>query len=144
MALFPPMLHNMGTRITVSRSALEALLAEAAGAHPLECCGLLWAGAGLDVARIEPCANVAENPADSFEIDPAALIAAHKAERAGEGRLAGYYHSHPNGRSGPSGRDRVQATGDGRQWAIVAGGAVTWWSDDPSGFTPLSYQTPSS
>lgn len=128
----------MGSGLRVSRSALAALLAEAEKAHPLECCGLLWAGEAdgeaFDVARIEPCANVAANPADSFEIDPAALIAAHKAERAGEGRLAGYYHSHPNGRVEPSERDRARANGDGRVWGIIADGEVTWWRDGAEGF----------
>lgn len=127
----------MGTDLRVSRSALDALLAEAETAHPLECCGLLWAGEGYDVALIEPCANVSAAPEDSFEIDPAALIAAHKAERAGQARLAGYYHSHPNGRVGPSARDRATACGDGRLWAIVAGGGVTWWVDGEAGFAEV-------
>ena len=121
----------------ISRSVEAALLAEAKAAHPHECCGLLWAGEGLDVARIEPCANVSRSPADSFEIDPGALIAAHKAERAGQGRLAGYYHSHPNGRIGPSLRDRAQASSDGRLWAIVAGDEVTWWRDGEAGFAEV-------
>lgn len=127
----------MGTDLRVSRSALAALLAEAETAHPRECCGLLWGGEGYDVARIEPCANVSPSPEDSFEIDPAALIAAHKAERVGEGRLTGFYHSHPNGRVGPSARDRAMASGDGRVWGIVAGGGVTWWRDGARGFEPM-------
>ena len=77
------------------------------------------------------------NPANHFEIDPAALIAAHRAARAGGPQVLGYYHSHPNGRAEPSATDAVQASGDGRIWAIIAGGAVTWWRDAPHGFEPL-------
>ncbi|MDE2562286.1 MAG: M67 family metallopeptidase [Sphingomonadales bacterium] len=132
----------MGSGLRVSRSALAALLAEAAKAHPLECCGLLLAGEvdgeACDIARIVPCANVSPTPTDSFEIDPVALIAAHKAERKGKGRLAGYYHSHPNGRAGPSDRDRARASGDGRVWAIIARGEVTWWRDGAGGLTELA------
>ena len=85
-------------------SALHAqLLAHAASAHPLECCGLLL-GSDQEIETARPCANVADDPATGFEIDPAALIAAERAMRQGGKRLIGHYHSHPNGRSAPSPR----------------------------------------
>jgi hypothetical protein len=31
------------------------------------------------------------------------------------------------------------AAGDGKVWAIVAGQAIAFWRDSPSGFEPLSY-----
>ena len=112
------------------------LLEEATRAAPLECCGLLL---GRD-DRIEtalPCANVHDEPERHFEIDPAALIAAHRAARAGGPQVLGYYHSHPSGRPEPSATDRAQASGDGRIWAIVAGETVTLWRDLPQGFEAL-------
>ena len=112
------------------------LLQEAARAGPHECCGLLL-GRGGAVLTAQPAANVHPHPADQFEIDPAALIAAHRAARAGGPEVLGYYHSHPNGRAEPSATDRAQASGDGRIWAIIAGGAVTWWRDTPGGFEAL-------
>ncbi|MFM5885339.1 MAG: M67 family metallopeptidase, partial [Novosphingobium sp.] len=84
-----------------------------------------------------PAANVHPDPARHFEIDPAALIAAHKAERGGGPQLLGYYHSHPNGRADPSPSDRAQAAGDGRLWAIIANDAVLVWRDTPTGFQAL-------
>ena len=122
--------------IGVTSGVKATLLQEAAKAHPLECCGLLL-GRGGTVNAAQPAANVHPNPADHFEIDPAALIAAHRAARSGGPQVLGYYHSHPNGRAGPSAADQAQASGDGRIWAIIASGAVTWWRDAPHGFEAL-------
>lgn len=76
---------------------------------------------------IRPCENIAANPADTFEIDPAALIAAHKAQRAGGPRLIGCYHSHPNGVGEPSARDGESAWGSDTLWLIVAANRLTAW-----------------
>ena len=119
-------------------SGVEAtLIEEAAAAHPRECCGLLL-GQGAGLLEIRPAANVHAQPERHFEIDPAALIAAHRAARSGGLQVLGYYHSHPNGLAEPSATDRACASGDGQIWAIVAGETVTWWRDLPSGFERLS------
>lgn len=118
-------------------SGVEAtLLEEAARAHPHECCGLLL-GRGSRIERVQSAANVHTNPAAHFELDPASLIAAHRSARAGGPEVIGYYHSHPNGLARPSATDRTEATGEGRVWAIVASGKVTWWRDTAGGFEPL-------
>ncbi|HUQ13121.1 MAG TPA: M67 family metallopeptidase [Novosphingobium sp.] len=127
----------MRMTLVVARGVIEALLAEAARRDPEECCGLLL-GEG-DIDAITSTANVAAEPHRRFEIDPAALIAAHKASRAGGAQIAGYYHSHPAGIAEPSATDRALAARDGRVWAIVAGRSVTFWRDAPGGFEPLSY-----
>lgn len=122
--------------LMVTSGTIATLIAEALRAHPRECCGLLL-GQGDRVALAQPAANVHPDPLRHFEIDPQALIAAHRAARAGGLELLGYYHSHPNGLARPSETDRVQASGDGRAWAIVAAGKVSWWRDTPNGFEPL-------
>ena len=124
--------------IEVSSSLVRRLLEEAERAHPTEACGLLL-GRKDQVESIVPCANVHPHPERRFEIDPGALIAAHRAARDGAPEVVGYYHSHPIGPSQPSATDRAHATGDGRVWAIVGEGKVSWWRDGPDGFTPLSY-----
>lgn len=123
--------------ITLHPALLPALLAEAARHAANECCGLLL-GTGAVIDRIVPTYNVAAEPARHFEIDPQALIAAHRAERAGGPRILGYYHSHPTGRTEPSATDQASAAGDGKVWAIIAGGDVTFWRDDGPGFSRLS------
>lgn len=84
---------------------------------------------------MQRCANVADQPETRFEIDPAALIAAHKADRAGEAKLIGHYHSHPNGACAPSEADRAEALDAGRYWLIVAGAEVgVWYVEAPGQF----------
>jgi proteasome lid subunit RPN8/RPN11 len=119
-------------------AAHAAILRAAAAAHPNEACGLLL-GTATHIETAQVTANVHPEPLRHFEIDPAALIAAHKAARAGGPQLIGYFHSHPNGLARPSATDAASASGDGRIWAIAAAGAVSLWRDAPSGFEPLSY-----
>lgn len=97
-----------------------------AAASVEEVCGLLL-GQATRIARVVPCRNVAADPAVRFEIDPATLIAAHRAARAGGPGVIGHYHSHPSGVARPSPRDAVDAAPDGSLWIIVAGAAVTAW-----------------
>lgn len=124
--------------IEVSSAILRRLLDEAERARPNEACGLLL-GRDARVESVARCANVHPQPERRFEIDPHALIEAHRAARHGGPQVIGYYHSHPRGPAEPSATDRAHATGDGRAWAIVGEGKVGWWLDGPNGFEPLSY-----
>lgn len=124
--------------LEVSRAVLKALLDEAAAEHPRECCGILL-GVGRSITALARAANVHPRPERHFEIDPQALIGAYRAARAGGPQVAGYYHSHPGGTAMPSATDRREAAHDGRIWAIIAGGVVTFWRDKASGFEALSY-----
>ena len=132
----------MGMELILTSGILATLLAEAAKAAPDEACGLLLGAIGADgterITHTIAAANVAPDPARHFEIDPAALIAAHRAERQGGPVLLGYYHSHPTGCASPSVTDTLMAGHDGRIWAIVAGGAVQFWRDASGGFYRLS------
>lgn len=119
--------------LRISRALRAQLLAEAAATPEHEVCGLLFGPAADVVTKVQPCANIASNPVDTFEIDPAALIAAHKAERAGRARLIGCYHSHPNGVDAPSVRDREAAWGNDAIWLIVAGDRLAAWKNTGPG-----------
>lgn len=114
-------------------SELHCQLLRAAVLSPeMEICGLLFGDAGR-IEAVRPCSNVAADSAVAFEIDPAALIAAHRAMRAGGPRLIGHYHSHPRGAADPSPRDAAAAMpgdlwlilghGEARLWRAVQGGA---------------------
>ena len=127
---------QMGMDIEVTSGAIATLIAESAKAAPLECCGLLL-GRGARIEEARPAANVAEDPARRFEIDPAALFAAHREERAGGLELLGYFHSHPDGHPVPSATDCEHASGDGRVWAIVAREEVRFYQDGISGFAAI-------
>ncbi|WP_371819676.1 Mov34/MPN/PAD-1 family protein [Erythrobacter sp. 3-20A1M] len=116
----------------------QKILGHARDAHPHECCGLLL-GHGDRIEEIRPAANVHREPATHFEIDPQALLDAHRAARDGGPQVLGYYHSHPTTLPEPSATDRARAAGDGSIWAIVGEGRVTWWRDEKDGFAPLPY-----
>jgi proteasome lid subunit RPN8/RPN11 len=121
----------MGLRI--SRALQARMLEEAARMPDREVCGLIFGVGDDDVTEIQQCANVAANPESAFEIDPGALIAAHKAERSGGPALIGCYHSHPNGVEKPSLRD---AESDGRAhslWLIIADNKLVAWRSAGSG-----------
>ena len=125
--------------IVVTSGAIATVLEEATKNAPLEACGLLLGQHGL-IERAVACANVAADRLTHFEIDPAALIAAHRAEREGGAKVLGYWHSHPSGRAEPSATDCEQASGDRRLWAIVAAGEITLWRDDPQGFSAVPFR----
>jgi desampylase len=112
--------------VRISSESIAAICAHAAETPDVEVCGLLF-GTVEAVERVERCANVSDTPATAFEIDPTALIAAHKAERAGGARLIGHYHSHPNGVCAPSAVDARNADVAGQFWLIVAGTEIGIW-----------------
>lgn len=110
----------------ISRSVLAGIRRESAAAAPREACGLLF-GEGAEIAGWQAADNVAESPERGFEIDPRALFAALRAERAGGAKILGYWHSHPSGDAAPSATDAAMAAGDGKLWLIVAGDDAALW-----------------
>ena len=112
-------------QVSISRALHTKLLALAAAEPTCEVCGLLF-GTAERIEGIEPCTNVAAQTETSFEIDPLALIAAHKRERAGGPKIIGCYHSHPNGVEALSPHDLAQSE-QGSIWAIAAGGRLCFW-----------------
>lgn len=127
-------------QVEVTSQALAAMRAAAAAAHPREACGLLL-GEGAQITEARETANVHPSPETHFEIDPQALIDAHRAARASGLQVVGYFHSHPQGEAKPSATDRACAAGDGRVWAIIApcssGQDVRFWRDGEQGFVAL-------
>lgn len=110
----------MAMRVEIATGLIDQLIA-LAGADPArEVCGLLFGGSGR-IDGFRPAANVAADPSTTFEIDPAALFAAHRAARAGGPSPVGCYHSHPHGPASPSARD-VAGADPGQYWLILARG----------------------
>lgn len=108
--------------VVISRGLIDQILAHAESAPGEEVCGLLLGAVGR-ISEARPVPNVASDRASRFELDPAALIAAHKAARAGGPALLGHYHSHPDGNAEPSAADAEHAV-PGPFWLIVAGGGA--------------------
>ena len=125
--------------IDVAKHVVEAMHSAALAVHPHEACGSLL-GEEKRILSFIATRNVHSDPETHFEIDPQALINAHRAAREGGPQVVGYYHSHPVGAAEPSQTDRAMASGDGRVWAIVAEGGVKFWQDSPGGFEGLSHE----
>lgn len=125
--------------LEVSSDLIIALEAEAQAAYPHECCGILVGVLGR-IEAILPTANVHPAPETHFEIDPQALVDAHRTARSGGPQVAGYYHSHPSGPASPSATDSAMAARDGTIWAIIGAGEVAFWHDGEDGFEALPYR----
>ncbi len=124
----------MGSSVVISRSLLDAVLADARSDTTRERCGLLLGkrdGKSDAVLQFVSAANVHADPGQHFELDPAVLVAAYRAERAGGLAVLGHYHSHPVGEAMPSAADADAAAADagGRLWLIVSlSGFAAWRS----------------
>lgn len=118
--------------VEISTALLAAIVADATFDPAVERCGLLFGGTDR-IDAFQLVQNVAVSPSDAFELDPAALLAAHRTMRDGGARIVGHYHSHPSGRAWPSSRDAASSAGDGQLWLIVAGRDAGLFRAVPSG-----------
>jgi desampylase len=122
----------MAMGIAISRYVLNGIRQFSAAAAPREACGLLF-GTDAGIDGFQAADNVAQTPETRFEIDPATLIAALRAERAGGARIVGYWHSHPSGDATPSATDAAMAAPDGKLWLIAGGETITVWRAGSTG-----------
>jgi desampylase len=131
-------------RLTISVRLQERIAGEARAAFPRECCGLIEGVHEGDIVRalaVHPTRNLAEE-ADRFEIDPMEQFSLMRTARARGHEIVGCYHSHPNGRAGPSPRDAENGSEDGFVWLIAAlseaGGEVAIGAFEGTPFRALS------
>lgn len=102
----------------------EMVLGAAARAFPQECCGLIE---GIETAEgwralaIHEAANVAQDPARSFLVDPQAQFDLLRGLRGSGRRVIGCFHSHPGGAPRPSATDRASAAESDFLWLIAGG-----------------------
>jgi desampylase len=125
--------------LRISRTQRQQLIEWAEAAGPRECCGLLL-GRSDTISEVRATVNVAENAERHFEIDPADLIAAHKATRTGNFAILGHFHSHPNGLARPSTTDLASAADDGSYWLIIARADVSAWQPVAKGGQVMQFQ----
>lgn len=125
----------MGATVRISSALVSWIMrlatfpASAGGGQngPIEQCGILL-GHGSRVTEMVHTRNVADQPATTFEIDPAALLREHRgARRAGAAQVLGWFHTHPGGSPFPSVRDAECAAADGMLWLIATAHTVRLW-----------------
>ena len=112
--------------LSISRQHITQLIDFAQKSLPEECCGLLF-GVNGAIHDVQLSRNMAAQADKHFEIDPADLLRAQRAERTNGPIVIGYFHSHPNGRTEPSIEDAHMAIPDGRYWLIIAHNNVSAW-----------------
>lgn len=122
--------------IVIAADLLDRLFAEVRTRPDREVCGLLF-GTPARIEQAQATANVAPDPATAFEVDPAALLAAHKGARAGKIALIGNYHSHPSGQAIPSARDAAAAE-PGGVWLILTTTDARAYRANSQGFEHLN------
>lgn len=120
--------------VTISSTLAAQIVADANANPEIEICGLLIGNAD-DVYALRPANNVAHDPARHFEVDPAVLFDALRAERDGRGHVIGHYHSHPSGLAVPSAADAAMIRHSGELWLVAAAGDLTAWrANDQNSF----------
>lgn len=104
----------------------KALVAEAQGAAPNECCGFVLAG--WDHV---PIPNCHPDPQRHFQMDDDML---REIGRTIWGQVIGIYHSHPRGSKGPSEFDvgimKLYAVHDFRFWIVTYNNVYEWRLED--------------
>lgn len=138
----------MSARVLYLSDELAAqMLGMAASAFPLECCGLIEGtrmDCGWRATALHETANVADDPARRFLIDPQRQFDLMRALRSGETRIIGCFHSHPGGQPEPSAIDRAQAFEDDFLWLIAGGSGESGFtlqayvSTEKTGFAPVA------
>jgi proteasome lid subunit RPN8/RPN11 len=91
----------------IRRETLDAIVAHARTAAPVECCGLLI-GSGASIDQAVRAQNIAAKPA-RFLIDPKDHIDARREARRRGLEVLGFYHSHPQSPARPSETDVAEA-----------------------------------
>lgn len=110
----------MERRLSIRRSALEAIAAHAREEAPNECCGLLLGHDDL-VDEASRARNLRRSPT-RYLIDPEDHFAALRRARSSARDVVGAYHSHPASSPEPSATDLAEATYPDFVYIIAAPG----------------------
>jgi proteasome lid subunit RPN8/RPN11 len=115
------------SEFSLSPKLSDEIVAAARRAYPRECCGLIEGVAtdrGWIANAIHEAANLSEEPAKHFLVDPAVQFALLRGLRQSGRTVIGCFHSHPDGEPEPSEADRMEAAEDEFVWLIAAGNPV--------------------
>jgi proteasome lid subunit RPN8/RPN11 len=102
----------------VRASVVDAIVAHAREAAPIECCGLLLGHPAAGVVESVRARNLAASPT-RYAIDPADHIRARREARERGLAVIGFYHSHPHGSAAASPTDIAEAAYPGAYYLVV-------------------------
>lgn len=107
----------MNQPLTLPRNLVQQLFHHAQSAPEDEVCGLLSRAGGGEL-RLHRIANVADDPAQRFEMHETQLIRAMQGMRENDAELFAIYHSHPSAPAVPSARDLAES-GYPEVWQLI-------------------------
>jgi proteasome lid subunit RPN8/RPN11 len=110
---------GLSRTVTITRAALDTIIAHAREAAPAECCGLLLGRDGMVVEAVRT-RNVAADQLSRFVIDPKDHIDHRRQARQHGFEVVGFYHSHPQSPAVPSPTDRAEASYPDHLYLIVS------------------------
>lgn len=94
--------------LTMTRAAVDSIVAHATSEAPRECCGLL-VGKGDLVERAVATRNEDDSPLTRYRVDAADHFAVIRGLRGSDRAILGAYHSHPFTAATPSPTDLAEA-----------------------------------
>jgi desampylase len=94
--------------LRIRRGVLDDIVEHAHGTAPAECCGLLL-GDDETIVEAVRAANVADDPARRFLVNPKDHIDGRRRARDRGLAVVGFYHSHPASAAEPSATDVAEA-----------------------------------
>jgi proteasome lid subunit RPN8/RPN11 len=110
--------------LVISKKILDDIFAHSRETYPDECCGILVGrddGGKRIISESHRAKNVSEGRKhDRYLIDEKKLIEVMKATRGQAVDVVGFYHSHPDYPSRPSGYDTETAAWSGYSYMIVS------------------------
>lgn len=109
---------------------IDAIMAHAEKEYPRECCGVITQKGR--VIKYHPCQNLATNPTEHFQLDPAGYKASSEA-----GTVIGIVHSHPDATTQPSELDKAQCDLMEIPWHIASYPEKDFRTLCPRGELPL-------
>jgi proteasome lid subunit RPN8/RPN11 len=136
-------------RLHLPDALAAAIRSAAQRAYPEECCGLIEGEDTADGWRaiaIHETANLAQDRARRFLIDPQAQFDLMRRLRETERRVIGCFHSHPGGRAEPSATDAAEACEPGFLYLSAAGAPERGFAlaafcySEAEGFMPIALE----
>lgn len=106
--------------LEISRSFVDAIIAQSRAEYPDECCGVILGATGSGkTTRLKPMINAAHSPT-FYEFDSKDLLALYREIDDNDEEIVVVYHSHTETEARPSRTDIAYASEPGAHYVLVS------------------------
>lgn len=106
--------------LEISRSFVDAIIAQSRAEYPDECCGVILGATGSGkTTRLKPMINAAHSPT-FYEFDSKDLLALYREIDDNDEEIVVVYHSHTETEAHPSRTDIAYASEPGAHYVLVS------------------------